>query len=235
MRGLPLLLLAAPALAACGSDGTTTIECGTGTSGALSPGGSVAVTDSAGIDLRGAAVAAGAKTTVPAGEVSIECAADIAPEGTTALGPAVTFGAEGTWSDRPFELTLPYKAARLPKGAGRRHVRIVAQRAGTQTPFFPAVSNRAIVDDDEYASRVTFRAGELTTYQVVAAADAGQPEMQDFAWNAVIGISMGGNAAMSIGLRHPDRFDIIADLGGEPGPSMVYSLGMVRDFLFGGF
>jgi hypothetical protein len=40
---------------------------------------------------------------------------------------------------------------------------------------------------------------------------------------------------MSIGLRHPDRFDTIADLGGEPGPSMVYSLGMVRDFLFGGF
>jgi hypothetical protein len=40
---------------------------------------------------------------------------------------------------------------------------------------------------------------------------------------------------MSIGLRHPDKFDMIADLGGEPGPSMVYSLGMVRDYLFGGF
>ena len=46
---------------------------------------------------------------------------------------------------------------------------------------------------------------------------------------------MGGNAAMSIALRHPDRFDNFADLGGEPGPSMIYSLGMVRDFLFGGF
>jgi len=236
MRGLRLLLLASSsALAACGSDGTTTIECGTGTSGALAPGSSVAVTASGGVDLRGAAIAAGARTTVPAGEVSIECAADIAPEGTTPLGPAVAFGAEGTWSDRPFELTLPYKAARLPKDAGRRHVRIVALRAGTTTPFFPAVSNRALDDDDAYASRVTFRAGELTTYQVVASADAGRPETQDFAWNAVIGISMGGNAAMSIGLRHPDRFDIIADLGGEPGPSMVYSLGMVRDFLFGGF
>ncbi len=231
---LLLLLLASP-LAACGDDGTTTIECGTGTSGALAPGGSVAVTAGSGRDLRGAAIAAGAKTTAPAGEVSIACAPDLAVPGFTPLGPAVAFGAEGTWSDRPFELTLPYKAARLPRGAGRRHVRVVALRAGQAEPFFPAVANRAIDDDDAYASRVTFRAGELTTYQVVAAADAGRSEPQDFAWNAIVGISMGGNAAMSIGLRHPGRFDIIADLGGEPGPSMVYSLGMVRDFLFGGF
>src|SRR5207249_411249 len=115
---------------------------------------------------------------------------------------------------RPFELTLPYKAARLPAGAARRHVRVVAKRAGQMQPFFPAVSNRTITDDDKFASRATFRAGELTTYQLVAAADAGTPETQQFGWNAVIGISMGGNAAMSIGLRHPDRFDIIADLGG---------------------
>ena len=46
---------------------------------------------------------------------------------------------------------------------------------------------------------------------------------------------MGGNASMSIGLRHRDRFDFIGDLGGEPGPAMTYSLAMFRDFLFGGF
>src|SRR5690606_29893441 len=89
--------------------------------------------------------------------------------------------------------------------------------------------------DAAFASRATFRAGELTTYQVVAAENAGEPETRQYAWRAIVGISMGGNAAMSIGLRHPDKFDIIADLGGEPGPSMVYSLGMVRDYLFGGF
>lgn len=234
-RSLLLLLGIAPPLAACGGDGTTTIECGDGTAGALASGGSIAVTSAGGRDLRGAAIAAGARTTVPAGEVSIACAPDLAIEGFTALGPAVAFGAEGAWSDRPFELTLPYKAARLPAGAGRRHVRVAARRAGQAAPFFPAVSNRALDDGDPYASRVTFRAGELTTYQVVAADDAGRPEPQDFAWNAIVGISMGGNAAMTIGLRHADRFDTIADLGGEPGPSMVYSLGMVRDFLFGGF
>jgi S-formylglutathione hydrolase FrmB len=156
------------------------------------------------------------------------------PAGFVALGPAVKFGSEGTWSDRPFELTLPYKAARLPKNAERRHVRIVAQREG-QEPYFPAVSNRVLDDEDDYASTATFRAGELTTYQVVASSTAGQKETQDFQWRAMVGISMGGNAAMSIALRHPDKFDIVADLVGEPGPSMVYTLGMVRDFVFGGF
>src|SRR4029078_1587889 len=42
-------------------------------------------------------------------------------------------------------------------------------------------------------------------------------------------------AAMAIGLRHPDKFDMVADIGGDPGPSIVYVLAMVRDYLFGGF
>ena len=219
-------------LTACGDDHTTTLKCSGGATGALASGS--AVTVSGGDDLAGAAIAALAHTTVPTGDVSIACAADIAPDGYTTLGPAVSFGSEGTWSDRPFELTLPYKAARLPAGAGRRHVQIVASRFGGK-PFFPAVSNRILDDTDPYASRVTFHAGELTTYQAVVATDAGQPETEAFGWNAIVGISMGGNAAMTMAMHHPERFDSFADLGGEPGPSMRYTLGMVRDFVFGGF
>ncbi len=220
----------------CGDDGgSTTITCGDGTNGVLTVGGSVEVTDGSGKDLKGAAIAAHAKTTVPAGEVSITCAEDIVPEGYVALGPAVSFGAEGSWSDRPFVFTLPYKAKRLPELAQRRHVQIIAKRAGQTAPFFPPVSNRVLDDKDVYASRVTFRGGELTTYQAVARLDAGQPEQQQFAWTAILGISMGGFAAASVGLHHPDRFDTIAGIGGDPGPSTVYVLGMVRDFLFGGF
>ena len=89
-----LLLLLSSLLVACGDDGTTTIKCGTGTSGALSAGASISVTADSGADLRGAAIAAGAKTTVPSGDVPIACAADIVPEGYIALGPAVAFGAE---------------------------------------------------------------------------------------------------------------------------------------------
>ena len=229
------VLFCLAALAAVpGCNPSSEIKCGTGTSGQLSVGAPVVVTEGSGEDLRGAAIAAGPATTIPSGEVTIECAADIAPTGYKPLGPAVAFGADGTRSDRPFELTLPYKAARLPEGADGRHVRVVVKRAG-QEPYFAPVSNRVLDDADRYASRATFRAVELATYQLVAAERAGETESQQFAWNAIIGISMGGNAAMAIGLRHPERFDVIADLGGEPGPSMIYSLSMVRDFLFGGF
>ncbi|MDB4954536.1 MAG: hypothetical protein JWO36_2105 [Myxococcales bacterium] len=220
-------------LAACGGDGQSTeITCSGMTSGTLRLGEPIVVTNAS--DLANAGIAAAAHTTLPASDVTIACAPDIVPAGFVALGPAVAFGTEGTWSDRPFELTLPYKAARLPAGATRRHVRVIAKRA-TGEAFFPPVANRTIVDDNPYGSHVTFRAGELTTYQVVAATDAGTPEMQQFGWNALIGISMGGNASMTIGLRHPDKFDTIADLGGEPGPSMDYTLSMVSDYLFGGF
>ena len=234
MRG-PLYLVPIAMLAGCGDDPTTTITCGTGAEGTLTADAPVSVTASNGADLRGAAIAAGTGTTIPATAVKISCASDINPAGTIALGPAVTFGSDGTWSDRPFLLTLPYKSARLPKDAGRKHVRIVARRAGQPDSFFPLVANKEFADDDAYASRVTFKAGELTTYQVVADENAGKPEMRQFGWRAITGISMGGNAAMTIGLRHPDKFDTIADLGGEPGPSMVYTLSMVRDLLFGGF
>jgi hypothetical protein len=236
MPGIRPYLLCIVLLTACGDDGgSTELTCGDGTSGALAAGGSVAVTAGSGKDLVGAAVAAEAKTTVPSGEVTIACADDIVPDGFVALGPAVSFGAEGTWSDRPFVFTLPYKAKRLPEAATRRHVRIIAKRAGQTAPFFPPISNKVIDDKDAYASRVSFRGGELTTYQVVADVTAGQPEQQQFAWNAVIGISMGGFASAYIAMKHPDRFDAIADIGGDPGPSMVYVMNMISDFLFGGF
>lgn len=105
MRGACCLVVV---LAACGNDQTTTITCGTGTQGALSTGSPVVVSDPAGADLVGAQIAADDHTTIPGSPVSIACAADILPAGYIALGPAVTFGDEGTWSDRPFELTLPW-------------------------------------------------------------------------------------------------------------------------------
>ncbi|MEP6860468.1 MAG: alpha/beta hydrolase-fold protein [Deltaproteobacteria bacterium] len=230
------LLLVVPAIlasgAGCGDDKTTDIKCSGGVQGSLALGSPVTVTG--GDDLSGAAIAADDHTTLPAGAVSIACADDIVPSGYIALGPAVAFGAEGTWSDRPFELTLPYKMARMPADGKRGNVRIVAKRPGGDA-FFPPVSNRTLDDTDTFASKATFRGGELTTYQVVARSDAGKTHMEQFGWNAITGVSMGGNAAMAIALRHPDRFDVFGDMGGEPGPSQVYTLSMVRDFVYGGF
>jgi hypothetical protein len=235
MRGLRFTLVALAAISGCGSDShSSAITCGTSSSasGALTTGGNVTVTS--GDDLNGAAIAADSDATPPSGSVTIGCAADIVPDGFVALGPAVSFGTDGTWSDRPFDFTLPYKAARVPANASRGAVRIVAMRAGGQ-PYFPPVSNRELDDKDSYASRAAFRSGELMTYQVVASMTAGTTHQEQFGFNALIGVSMGGNATMALAMRHPDRFDIAADLGGEPGPSMVYTLGMVKTFLFGGF
>lgn len=203
----------------------------------LTSGGKIEVAAGASKDLAGAAVAATDKTTLPAGEVTIACAPDIVPAGYVALGPAVAIGPDLTASDRPFVITLPYKAARLPDGGGRRHVRIVAQHAsgaGTET-FFSPVTDLALVDADEFASRATFHAAQLTTYQVVAPMDAGTPKTRHFTYRGIAGVSMGGGAATAIGLRNPDRFDLIGDLGGEPGPDVIYTMSMISDFHFGGF
>ena len=211
------------------------LVCAGGASGTVGAGNPVAV-GSDGVDLRGAAVDAQVLTTLPSELVSIGCASDINPTGTIALGPAVTFSPANTRSDRAFVVTLPYKAARLPPGAGRRNLRVVAVRhVGDGSPFFPIIANRSIDDQDQFASRLTFRAHELATYQVVADDDAGQTETRRYTYRAVAGISMGGSASMTIGLKHHEMFDLIVDLGGEPGPSMKYSLDMVRDYLFGGF
>jgi hypothetical protein len=222
----------------CGGDsGTTELKCGVGTSGTLSASSGVVVAKGDAEDLAGAAIEAAAGTTIPSGEVSIDCAdADIVPDGFIALGPAVTFGPEGTWSDRPFQFTLPYKRARLPEGGVDRHVRIVARRhIGDRTPFFPPVSNKRLDEEDEYASTASFLGGELATYQMVAPADAGTMIDRRYEYRAIVGVSMGGDASLSIGLRNHDKFDLIGDLGGEPGPSKHYSMSMISNLRFGGF
>ncbi len=240
MRKFAWLYVVVGAAAACGSgsSGSTELVCGEGTSGTLTAGGRVEVAAGVSQDLAGAAVAATDTTTLPGEPVTIACAAaDIVPAGYIALGPAVQIGPERFPSDRPFSITLPYKAARLPDGGGRRHVRVVAKHtsgAGAE-PFFTPVTNLSLDDADAYASRATFNAAQLTTYQIVAPADAGAAKTRHFTYRGIAGVSMGGGAATAIGLRNSDRFDLIGDLGGEPGPDVIYTMSMISEFHFGGF
>src|SRR4029079_13956015 len=89
-----------------------------------------------------------------------------------------------------------------------------------------------IIDPTIDAARVTLSVEEEGTYQLVAGAAPGAPAPL---YRAIAGVSMGGGAAAGIRLRAPDRWDLVADLGGEPGPSTLYSLNMIAEYLFGGF
>jgi hypothetical protein len=225
-RSLLLLTIAA----ACGSKVDDTIRCAptTTVTGPLPLVGTG--------DLTGAKLDVTSPKSTPPSSATMTCAADILPAGTIALGPAVTIGPEGASSDRPFLVTLPYKASLLPKGAGRRHVRVVAKRKnGDGTPFFSPVSSPVYDDADPHHSTLTFDAEELTTYQIVADADAGTPKPRTYTYRAIAGISMGGFAAAAIGSSHPEKFDLIGLLGPDPGPSVVYSMESFQQYLFGGF
>jgi hypothetical protein len=141
--------------------------------------------------------------------------------GTRALGPAVEATADVPDGPR-HRVILPLADASAPPAEMRLAVK---RRAG-------AAFLAPIIDPAVEAGRVTISVEELGTYQLVAGEAAPEPART---WRAIAGVSMGGGAAAGIGLRAPDRWDLIADLGGEPGPSTIYSLSMFAEYLFGGF
>lgn len=216
---------------------TTGLDCGAGTRARLTAGGRIEVTGADALDLAGAAVGAGPMTTLPADDVTIECAAaDIVPDGYVALGPAVDIRPMAAISDRPFSITLPFKYERLPQGASERHVRVVAvNHLGSDAPYFFPLISPSLDRGDPFASRVTFQTGGFATFQVVASVTAGQAIERRHTYRSVMGVSMGGNAAVRLGLVNHEYFDYIGSLGGDPGMSLRYLLDMLEGFLFGGF
>jgi hypothetical protein len=213
-------------LVGCGaSSEPPPLACGPGASAPLTPGGAVTV-GADGLLLAGAAVAAGALTTVPTAPVTLSCAPDLRLAGVVPLGPAVALGPARAASDRPFRVTLPY----IDHGIPRSEVRLAAQRPGG-TALVPLVDPS--FDGATPIAHVTVSVWDLLTYQLVETAAAAPA--RTWTWRAIVGASMGGGAAAAIGTRAPDKWDLVADLGGEPGPSIVYSVGMLAGYNFGGF
>ena len=239
MTGTRLFCSSSPCSRACGDDATHDDHLRHGTDGALRLDAPVTVTvEAAAQDLtRRCDRGRGTRPTLPAAAVSIACADDIVPDRLHRARPRGHVRRRGHLVRSPVRADAALQG-RAPAEGRRRGATCGSSRsrAGQAAAFFPPVANRVL--DDKDALRVARdvprrRADDLPGRR--RRPTPARPSSSSTAWNAIVGISMGGNAAMSIGLRHPDRFDMIADLGGEPGPSMVYSLGMVRDFLFGGF
>lgn len=150
---------------------------------------------------------------------SISCSPDIVPPGYVALGPAVTFGPTELAFNREIPFSVPINPALLPEKARLRHVRVAYSGPAFKAPRTVAVADPRIdkVGDKEDGSEwaLRFKAPRLGTYQVVVAKDAGtKTRKRRITHRAVIGISMGGGGTATFGMRHHDKFDVLAPLGG---------------------
>ena len=163
----------------------------------------------------------------------VSCGSATAPEGYIALGPAITFGPTDKVFSREVPLSVPINPALMPQAARLRHLRLAYSGPAFSKPrTIPVADARVEKVDGQWA--VTFKAPRLGTYQAVVAKDAGtKKKKRKLTHRAVIGVSMGGAGTAMFGLRHHDRFDVIAPLGGPV--DWTWLLNYIESNHLGGF
>lgn len=158
-------------------------------------------------------------------------AGDIVPDGYLALGSAALV--EG--SDGPFphgvDLVLPCDLGKAAAGAPMSRIVVVGKRRDGLTTVIPA-SN--IVYEAPY-KRLHFRTAELGTFQAAIPKTAGTKIKRHYTFRGIGGVSMGGIGSSMNFWRRPDRYDVIAVMGADPGPDLTYTLGILHDWFFAGF
>lgn len=180
---------------------------------------------------------------LPTFPASIACegsnlASDVPGAALRVLGPAVTFAAGaplsmGTSLRREIEVALPVNPAAFPAGGRMRHLLVLYKgpRAHKARPI-PVANPRIDADGDDYVLK--FQTPWFGTYQAVVAEDAGvRTHKRRLAHRAVIGFSMGGGGAAVFGMRHHDKFDVIAPLGGPS--DWTWMLWYIENNALGGF
>ncbi|MEZ4406856.1 MAG: hypothetical protein R3A52_10310 [Polyangiales bacterium] len=195
--------------------------------GSVASGGSAS--GPAGSPLAAASLTLPASPTVPSFSLALSCADDVSVEGWDAVGPAVRFGPEGRRLRRESRFTVPVNAGMLPAlWAG--HVALAYRGPGVSARVVP-VANARVTDD---GMAVRFETTRLGTWQAVIPRGLGARRVtRRFTWRALLGISMGGVGSSLIGTRHPERFDVIAPLGGPADSN--FSGDYLRRQVFGGF
>lgn len=151
---------------------------------------------------------------IPPFDATIGCGGDLTPAGYVALGPAITFGPEEKVFPRELPVSIPINPVLLPEKARWRHLEIAYSGPGFKAPrTVPVADPRVQKVGDQWA--VTFKVPRFGTYQAVVREDAGTKTFQRrLTHRAVIGVSMGGGGTAMVGMRHHDRFDVLAPLGG---------------------
>ncbi len=189
------------------------------------------VRGTAGTPLAAASVAVPAVgTDFPATMVSLRCAADQAPTGYRAVGPAVRFDPSLTKVIRELPFTVPVNPGLVPTGY-EMQVEMAYTSPAVRTARVVPVADLHFTDD---GSAVTFKAPRLGTWQAVVRSDLGQRrERRRFTYHGIVGFSMGGAGTAMIGTRNLDRFDFVAPLGGPI--EWAYMADYIRRFHVAGF
>jgi hypothetical protein len=121
----------------------------------------------------------------------------------------------------------------MPDKARLRHLAVAYSGPAFVTPRIVPVSDAHIEKvDGQWA--LTFKAPRLGTYQAVVAKDAGTKTFQRrMSHRAILGVSMGGGGTAMFGMRHHDRFDVLAPLGGPV--DLTWMLHHIETNIMGGF
>ncbi|NUP07327.1 MAG: hypothetical protein HOW73_14850 [Polyangiaceae bacterium] len=145
---------------------------------------------------------------------SLSCGDLAVPAGHIALGPAITFGPEDLKFQREIPLSVPVNPVLMPDKARFRHVRVLYSGPAFKEPRVVPIADPRFVEVGG-AWALSFKAPRLGTYQAIVAEDAGTHTFtRKIMHRAVIGVSMGGMGSSMFGIRHHDRFDVVAPLGG---------------------
>lgn len=154
------------------------------------------------------------------------------------LGPAVTFGARAPLSmakslRREVDVSIPVNPAAFPSKARLRHLVVLYKGPRAKTPRpIPIANPRIDADGGDYVLK--FQTPWFGTYQAAVAEDAGATSRKKRVANrAVIGFSMGGGGAAVFGMRHHDKFDVVAPLGGPS--DWTWLLHYIETYALGGF
>jgi hypothetical protein len=191
------------------------------------------VRGTAGTPLANASVGApmtASATDVPPADVSIRCAASMAPEGFTAIGPAVRFDPGTAKMLREIPFTVPINPAMVPTGY-ELQVELAYASPAFRTPrVVPAADVHFSAD----GRALMFRAPRLGTWQAVIRNGLGtRRERRRYTYHGIVGVSMGSAGAAMIGTHNLDKFDFVAPLGGPVDWNFLGNY--IRTYHTGGF
>ena len=159
----------------------------------------------------------------------------LSPADYVAIGGALEFDGPAALAGGPFphgiDFVVPADIALGPANAPSHRIVVVEKRADGRVLIVPA-SN--MVYESHYR-RLHFHAPELGTYQAALPRNAGKTVHRHFTWRGIGGVSMGGFGATVNFWTHPDRYDVVAVMGADPGADFTYTLGLVGEWFFGGF